>query len=359
MISIIYAYRNREVSRIKASLDSLQIQNLPFFKVIFVDYGSEENLASEIQNVVESYSFASYYYIHAKSLLWNKSKALNYGIKMANTPYVFVADVDLIFSPKTIDLFQSIAKPNAVYLFKLGYLDQKGSEQIKRSYHFDSLAPKHFGTVNGMILSTKEAFEKVHGYDTFFHFYGSEDVDLYQRMANFGYEINNREEPFFYHNWHTIYNTYNDKKMSLTPLLYNIKRINEQHYLHHKNNGIIIPNKQIDFGTVVTQEDQDVLLNPTRTVQLENIHAHVHHFLYEQLPNYKNEVICIVVQEAVCFKSIKHVLKKTLRKQSQPFMSMKAVNDVILAKILYEYKDANYAYRIADDLKKITFTIKL
>jgi glycosyltransferase involved in cell wall biosynthesis len=359
MVSIIYAYRNREVSRIKASLDSLQIQNLPFFKVIFVDYGSEENLASEIQKVVESYSFASYYYIHASSLLWNKSKALNYGIKMAITPYIFIADVDLIFSPKTIDLFQRIANLNTVHLFKLGYLDQKVSEQIKESYHFDSLTPKHFGTVNGMILASKEAFEKVHGYDTFFHFYGSEDVDLYQRMANYGYEIRNREESFFYHNWHTIYNTYNDEKMSLTPRLYNVKRINEQHYLSHKNSNCILPNNQNEFGTVIAKVEQDVLLYPTQTIVLENIHAHVHHFFYGQLPDYKNEVICIVVQEAVYYKSIKHVLKKILRKQSQPFMSMKAANDVILTKILYEYKDANYAYQIANDLKKITFTIQL
>jgi hypothetical protein len=35
------------------------------------------------------------------------------------------------------------------------------------------------------------------------------------------------------------------------------------------------------------------------------------------------------------------------------------VNDIILMKILYDFKDFNYAYHIANDLKKITFTIKM
>jgi predicted glycosyltransferase involved in capsule biosynthesis len=39
--------------------------------------------------------------------------------------------------------------------------------------------------------------EKVKGYDTFFHFYGAEDVDLCQRIENTGCTITIREELFF------------------------------------------------------------------------------------------------------------------------------------------------------------------
>ncbi len=41
MITILYPYRDRELSRLKRSLDSLSKQSQPDFKVLLVDYGSE------------------------------------------------------------------------------------------------------------------------------------------------------------------------------------------------------------------------------------------------------------------------------------------------------------------------------
>jgi predicted glycosyltransferase involved in capsule biosynthesis len=51
-----------------------------------------------------------------------------------------------------------------------------------------------------MILTTKEAFFEIKGYDEFFHFYGSEDVDLYARLENAGYKSNLVTDIYFYHN---------------------------------------------------------------------------------------------------------------------------------------------------------------
>jgi len=359
MVTIIYAYRNRDESRIKMSLDSLKNQTNQNFKVVFVDYGSVSKLAAMIQKLVESYSFASYYYVHASLLLWNKSKALNYGITKVTTPYVFIADVDLIFNPTTTELFQNIAQPDNAYLFKLGYLDKEASKKLQSPVVFDDLKPKHFGEVNGMILVSKEVLEKVKGYDTFFHFYGAEDVDLCHRIENTGCTITIREELFFYHNWHIIYNSYNDKKMSLVPRLFNIKRINEEHYFANKREQLTQPHKQGIFGEVVSKEDQDSLNNPDKTFTMSNIHSGVHHFFHEHLKIYKNQIVHVVIHEDDYFKSTKYLLKKILKKNSQPYISMKEVNDIILMKILYDFKDFNYAYHITNDLKKITFTIKM
>ena len=121
----------------------------------------KKKLASNICQLVESYSFTSYYYVPASSLLWNKSKALNYGVTKAKTPYVFIADVDLIFHPNTTALFQNIAQPNSAYLFKLGYLDKKASEILQNPFSFDDLKPKHFGDVNGMILVAKKVLQEI------------------------------------------------------------------------------------------------------------------------------------------------------------------------------------------------------
>jgi hypothetical protein len=359
MVTIVYAYRNRELSRIKSSLDSLENQSVKSFKVVFVDYGSELELAHEMRKLVESYSFAQYYYVHAQFLLWNKSKALNYGIKKVTTEYVFIADVDLIFSSNAIMFFNKIKQLNEVNLFKLAYLDKQNSLKLNESYHFEDLKPKHFGTINGMILVSKQALEKVQGYDAFFHFYSSEDVDLYNRLANADYKIINRDETLFYHNWHIIYASYNDKKMSVIPRLYNVKRINEQHYFSNIDNRLITPNRQSVFGSIVSKEDQIVLKNPTITVSLKNIQSHVSHFFNEQIKSYENAVVKVIVKEDLYYRSIKHYLKKILNKQTQPYVSMKIVNDIILNKILYEYREFNYSYLISEDLKTITFVIKL
>jgi hypothetical protein len=58
-------------------------------------------LATEIEKLISAYNFANYYYVPSTTLLWNKSKALNYGISKAITPFVFIADVDLIFHQDT------------------------------------------------------------------------------------------------------------------------------------------------------------------------------------------------------------------------------------------------------------------
>ena len=77
------------------------------------------------------------------------------------------------------------------------------------------------------------------------------------------------------------------------------------------------------------------------------------------MKTYKNQIVHIVIQEDDYFKSTKYLLKNIFKKNSQPYISMKEVNDIILMYILYDFKDFNYAYHITNDLKKITFTIKM
>ena len=120
-----------------------------------------------------------------------------------------------------------------------------------------------------------------------------------------------------------------------------------------------VPFNQEEFGTVVKKEDQEQLLQPTKTFELPNIHAVVEHFICVQLPTFKSEIIQVTIQENAYYRSLKHYLKKLLKKQTQPYISIKEVNDLLLTEILYRYKHHNYAYEISDDLKTITFTIKL
>src|SRR5690606_37093901 len=97
------------------------------FEIIFVDYGSEPALVQELEILCENFKFVKFYHLAVSQLLWNKSKALNYGILKAGFPYIFIADVDLIFHPWSTALFENLATHENFYLFNLGHLKKEES----------------------------------------------------------------------------------------------------------------------------------------------------------------------------------------------------------------------------------------
>tara|TARA_R110000850_G_scaffold25797_1_gene74152 strand:- start:4275 stop:5357 length:1083 start_codon:yes stop_codon:yes gene_type:complete len=354
-ITILYAFRNRDAQRVKLSLQSLQQQTMKDFEVVFVDYGSEASYAQAAKGVVDAFEFASYHYVGHPGLLWNKSKALNYGIRQAKHEYILINDVDVILHPKAIEKFQSRCVTEAFRLFKIGYLPESVSlEQVTKT-PFEDLQPGHTGDTFGIGLFPKAALELVHGLDEFFHFYGSEDEDLNARLQQAGYTCHRGQELLFLHLWHPRYPQKKDKQLTTEPRLYNAQRINQQHFLSHKERNINIA--QDTWGRCFTSKDRDQLGKPEISLRFPNIKAVVLHFLREELKCYKGKVVSVVFYEDPYFKSAKYRLKTLLGKQSQPYMPMKAVNDEILKTIVFDYRDHNYEYRVAHDLNEIRFVI--
>lgn len=358
-ITIIYANRNRDLKRIKASLDSLDLQANKNFEVIFVDYGSEKPLVESLGLLMESYSFVTYHTLETAGLLWNKSKALNYGIKNAGSPYIFISDVDLIFKTDTTGLLQELADHKKFFLFKLGYLDHSESKKLFKSYNFEDLKPFRFGDVNGMILASTEAFLEVDGLDEFFHFYGSEDEDLFARMENAGFKREDIKETCFYHNWHQSFVGSEDKILTGNPRVKNIIRLNQRHFLRNMEMALTKPKGQNGMGKVLSKQERALLKRPTKTFKIFNILAHVEHFLREELPSHKGEIIKVEFVEDPFFYSLKYRIRKLLGRQSQPYCSLKEVNDMVLKEMLFKYRNANYSFVISENLKTIIFCIKL
>lgn len=359
IITIIYANRNRDLKRIKVSLDSLNRQSAQNFEVVFVDYGSDPFLVQELRKLSADYEFVKFFSLQVPQLLWNKSKALNYGILKTQSPYIFIADVDLIFHPETVTLFNNLAVQDKFFLFKLGYLDKSESKKLTKSYNFEDLTPSKFGEVNGMILAPTKAFLGVNGLDEFFHFYGSEDEDVFARMENTDYKKETNDKAYFYHNWHQSFAGSDDKIITGNPRVKNIMRINQQHFLRNRDMGIIKPRRQTEMGKIIGKEESDLLKKPTKTVEIYNILSHIEHFLGEELPSYTGEIIKVEFIEDPYFHSLKYKVKKLLGKQTQPYCSLKEVNDMVLKEILFKYRDANYSFKIPEDLKSIIFCIRM
>lgn len=358
-ISVIYANRNRDAKRIKASLNSLKQQIMGGFEVIFVDYGSEQSLVEEYHKLVSDYEFVRFFSLEVSQLLWNKSKALNYGITKAEGKYIFIADVDLIFHPESLSLFNKLVTSEKFFLFKLGYLNEKGSLKLSSEYKFEDLKPSRSGAVNGMILAEKEALLKVGGLDEFFHFYGAEDEDLFARLKNAGYIREKVDSEYFFHNWHQSFSGSEDKLLTGNPRIKNIMRINQRHFQRNRDKGIIRPAGQIKMADIISSERSTLLNNPTKSYRVKNILAHVEHFLREELPILEGEVIKVEFTEDPYYKSLKYKIKKLIYLQTQPYISMKEVNDMVLKEVLYNFRNENYSFQISSDLKRITFCLEL
>ena len=205
MISIIYPYRNRELKRIKYSLNTLQQQTNQNFEVYFVDYGSEQNLAKQVKELVSNYSFVNYLYINNNYQLWNKSKALNFIIRNLQSPYFFVADIDILFHSQFIEVTLGLAQPNKATYFQVGMLSAKEASR-EQSFEKYQVKFKTNESATGMTLFPVKSVQELRGFDEFYHFWGSEDTDMHVRLKNYGLKINYYDTRILMlHQWHETY----------------------------------------------------------------------------------------------------------------------------------------------------------
>tara|TARA_R110002096_G_scaffold427188_1_gene637710 strand:+ start:2332 stop:3423 length:1092 start_codon:yes stop_codon:yes gene_type:complete len=356
--TILFAYRNRDHNRVRLSLLSLKKQKHINFEVVFVDYGSTSNYSENIKKVVETFEFVTYYYVGHKGLLWNKSKALNYGITKSETEIIFIADVDVLVAPDFSEVIESLVKPNQFSLFRIGYLPESVTSKVIENSDFEMLNPKHYGDTFGIGLFPKTALEKVGGLDEFFHFYGSEDEDLNFRFLEAGYKMNRCESNILLHQWHERYPQKAKENLTVIPRLSNIQRINQRHFLRRKETQKFAL-KAVQSRKYYSNSDYEILKNPSEIIKIDNIEAKVIHVLNYELPLFKSDIVKIIFKESTFYSSSKYKLKTALNKQTQPYLSMKEVNDLILQKILFNYRNDNYEYKVSKDLKTIEFTIDL
>jgi glycosyltransferase involved in cell wall biosynthesis len=178
-ITVIYINRNRDTERIRRSLDSLQAQTDRRFDVLFVDYGSDQPQARAAESLVRRYPFCRYVYNDTRGMPWNRAHALNTGIRLCETEWVFTADIDLVFRNDFIALLQAQAdRPRAVF-FRVYYLPEGYSRWDKLA---DEKFPRSEDHALGLALLPVRALNRLRGYDEFYCYWGLEDNDLQTRL---------------------------------------------------------------------------------------------------------------------------------------------------------------------------------
>lgn len=359
MITIVYPYRNREIKRLQRSIDSLFQQSNQNFKLCVIDYGSDQKSNEEIKSIIQKFDFGTYEYLYTEGQPWSKSKALNYGLRqLVTTPYFFVADVDIIFSPNFVArLHELVLKGNKINTyFKVGFLSKEESAFTKefKSYNVQFESNKE---ATGLTMFHTESLKSICGFDEFYHFWGAEDTDAHVRLQNAGFEV------FFYdteilmlHQWHHSYRSTERKQLTVDLQLTGVVVMNHQHL----KTAIFEKRTKVNFegwGTTINQQQYELLQNPVNRIIINNQKAVVDHFLYFTLKQSRIEITEFVFQLDSEYLSGKQTVKKIFRKKTPVYYTLKQINDLLLLHIISSPKIKSYKFQIASDLKSISLSI--
>ncbi len=359
VLHLIYPYRNRDIERIKKSLDSLKAQTNQSFKVWFVDYGSELVHANEVEELVVTYNFATYCYHYTQHQPWNKSKALNAVIKHFDKGYCFVADIDMIFSENFIEIALNLQKPNAAIYFKVGFLDEAETKQNKDFKDYN-ISFESTTEATGLTMFPVKPLRKLRGFDEFYHFWGSEDTDVHVRLKNAGYEVQFYDtEILMLHQWHKSYRSKEKNELTKSLQLSDVVRLNYRHLKEAIRTKRAVVNLN-SWGNPMTQSQFNDLENTqVNTVSVLNTKDRIQHLLFYELQNLSIGIHKYKFYSDLKESTFKYKLKKKLGKDKQIYLSMKTVNDMLLLHLISFYRDSPFTIKVDTEAQTIHLTISL
>ncbi|TVZ53391.1 glycosyltransferase family 2 protein [Dokdonia sp. Hel_I_53] len=352
MIHIVYPYRNRDLKRIRFSLNSLAAQNNTNFRVHFVDYGSTPERAKEVKIVVESYDFVTYRYVYCPYTMWNKSHALNIVLKELADGHFFVADVDGIFHPELVQTLHNVAAADRVTYFQVGFLTEEASREERP---FETYPIKFLSTyeATGLSLFPVKALKEIKGFNEYYHLWGSEDTDVHVRCKHHGLDVQFFDETLLIlHQWHTIYRALDDKRLTDDITIRNISRLNMYYLKDLKESNQILANEGFHWGNDITKSVQqcfekqpdrviNVSLNKTkRNAQLASIATHTNQMVRLQWHR-KKLIVSRLKSLAIGMQWEKHV------------------SDSILKFHIEVLRDKPYQYKVDPVQRTFTYTVQL
>lgn len=334
LISIVFGYRNRELDRVKRCLDSLAQQTVKNFEVLFVDYGSDKNYAIKAEDLVSNYSFVRYIFTEARGHLWSRGKALNIGIKEAKGEWVFTNDLDMILPSNLLEKMSRHLADKSFYHL----LSNNLTASFDRWNDIDEIPLQEYNEGGrGILLIPRNELIMIGGYDEFYHQWGVEDLDLYERLISHGLE----EKPFpndvyQHHQWHPVSHI---TLPAFIPIVFEAKM---QIYFHERKK-VIVRNPS-GWGEVLSQKDRPIISflesgnfsGQQISINRENLGF----FFQTEMVKLLFENSSLLLFNDVChfelslYSKIKKLIRKFLLKV-QPLRFQQAEVD-IYAQVLYE-----------------------
>jgi glycosyltransferase involved in cell wall biosynthesis len=357
MITILYPFKNRELFRVKNSIDSLLAQSNLNFHVVFVDYGSEQETAAEVKQLLLKHESITYLYSYNIDQPWSRSKAINIGLRQVKTEYVFIADIDIIFDCNFIELLYKLKSPIKNTYFQVGYLDEHESKILK-SFDSYKIISKSIPEAQGLALFSTKSLIEVNGFDEFMHFWGAEDEDINSRLNNTGFQTQfYNDKILLLHQWHPKFEESKHKHLSIDSKLSDVFNLNKCKLRFNQSKALVKVNDN-NWGNIFSQKDYvDLKLNNKQIILL-NKKVKVDNLINIVLPITHSEIINIHFKKDNYQSSLSYKIKKILGIKVHEYYSLKEINDLILLQIVVHYKKHPYIYKINPDLESIDFIIK-
>lgn len=356
-LTLLFTYRNRELERVKTAMDSLVTQVDSNFSVLFIDYGSSLPHSKALQELLNNYPFVTYFYSYHIDQPWSRAKAVNIGIQLVTTQYVFVADIDMIFKSNFVEVMHKVKQPMCSVYFKVGFLSQKESCNI-RAFDDYIISFSSKKGAQGLSLFPVEALKKVRGFGEFFHFWGAEDEDVHQRLAQAGYQISfYEEEILMLHRWHPTFRSLERDTLTKELQIKAISKLNEQYFFKNRDKKLVVVNSEI-WGKSISKEAYETLMDVRIDSVILNNKEYIDYFLFVELPRLKDGIISVEFRANPYQNGLKYFLKKKIGKSVPSYYNLKEINDLLLLHLVSFYSNSIYSYTISDDLKSIQLRLK-
>jgi glycosyltransferase involved in cell wall biosynthesis len=235
--SFVIPYRNRDIERVRRCINSLQNQTLKDYELIFIDYGTAQPLQNEIASFIQQNTQIIYKYLTTEGWLWCKSHALNVGVSMAKGEYLVVVDIDLIYSPRFVEVFAKKVSTNTISIYQCYYLDENFAAYQNLDFNKVYDFPKSYETGTGLLIAPIEAIKKINGFDTYFKVWGFEDMDMFKRLQAVGLTVQwiGVDEAATFHQWHEKNNAIQAMPQSWMATMREHWEFKPNHFSTHKD----------------------------------------------------------------------------------------------------------------------------
>ncbi|MBN2192255.1 MAG: glycosyltransferase family 2 protein [Polyangiaceae bacterium] len=209
-VSAIIPIRNRAGIRLENCLRSLRWQRLPAaeLEIVVSDFGSDPEASRTIAECAARHD-ARLVRIETGAM-WNRARALNFGIQAASGGLIFCTDADMIFAPDfvpTILAEQQQHDERLICICRCHDLPEAVPESLHDVGDFAGLAALgalRLGPGTGACQAARrEFFLHARGYDEKYRYWGKEDLDLLHRAEQYGltpHWISDRTSML--HQWH-------------------------------------------------------------------------------------------------------------------------------------------------------------
>jgi len=263
------AYKNRDLDRVKRFLFSLEKQENKNFHLFFTNYGSDENYTKQLETVITQFSWVTYIHNRTEGRFWNRSHALNTGIKKVEDGWVVNTDIDLIFASNFTDtLIKNLSLDKEIHLSAYA-LPEKFNHWETLFINPPKLKERNLTALGLIQVVPRDTLHEVRGFDEFYRIWGVEDEDLNNRLSKLGLSTEwlKLSETPVYHQWHPLSGRRNRARIPerWQNFMNNYKEDNKD-VLQRNNN---------DWGEVFCIQDRPAIsryenIEKIKVVKLEN-----------------------------------------------------------------------------------------